>query len=496
MDRVPICLITPPSVFLLDERVFLTLGILRVAACLERDGFVVEMLDLSGIQNYEQAVTDHANRTEATTFGCTATTPQLPAAARIAAAIRRVRPGARIILGGPHATLVFAARRREQAQDKVGRACRAWDKLEAMFDCIVVGDGDDAIFEAIKPDAPKVIDADDPKGKLFLTNRRYEELPFPARHLVDVGSYRYSIDGAEPALSMIAQMGCPFHCAFCGGRSSPMLRRIRTRTSKSIVSEVKHLVDVYGARGVMFYDDELGIQQKPFIEMMNQIADMNLDLRLRGFVKAELFTDQQAEAMYRAGFRWLLCGFESGSPRILDNIRKQATREDNTNMLRIAHRHGLKVKALMSIAHAGESMETIAETRDWLLTERPDDFDATIISVYAGTSYFDEAIETAPGTWTYTAANGDRLHSYEVDFGEEGGYYKGKPGEYRSFTFTDFLSADDLVRERDKLEAEVRAALGLPYNHGNPGQRYEASPGQMPGYILRKSVQYAQEMAS
>ncbi|MBI3812281.1 MAG: hypothetical protein HY283_08770, partial [Nitrospirae bacterium] len=48
-----ICLITPPSIFLLDERVFMTLGILKVAAVLEQTGVEVEMLDLSGVENYE-----------------------------------------------------------------------------------------------------------------------------------------------------------------------------------------------------------------------------------------------------------------------------------------------------------------------------------------------------------------------------------------------------------------------------------------------------------
>ncbi len=48
-----ICLITPPSVFLLDERVFMTLGILKVAAVLERAGVQVDMLDLSGVENYD-----------------------------------------------------------------------------------------------------------------------------------------------------------------------------------------------------------------------------------------------------------------------------------------------------------------------------------------------------------------------------------------------------------------------------------------------------------
>ncbi|MEK7382952.1 MAG: cobalamin B12-binding domain-containing protein, partial [Elusimicrobiota bacterium] len=100
-----ICLIIPPSVFLLDERVFMALGILKVAAVLEKTGHAVELLDLSGVENFEEVVTRHASSSKASVFGLTATTPQLPAAAKIVAALRRARPDARAILGGPHVTL-------------------------------------------------------------------------------------------------------------------------------------------------------------------------------------------------------------------------------------------------------------------------------------------------------------------------------------------------------------------------------------------------------
>src|SRR2546427_7219150 len=93
-----------------------------------------------------------------------------------------------------------------------------------MFDVLVVGDGEIAVFDAMKDSPPKLVDGDDPKSDLFLDNQKLTELPFPARHLVDVDSYHYTIDGVR-ALSMIAQLGCPFGCGFCGGRMSPFLRR-------------------------------------------------------------------------------------------------------------------------------------------------------------------------------------------------------------------------------------------------------------------------------
>ena len=76
----------------------------------------------------------------------------------------------------------------------------------------------------------------------------------PARDLLDIDSYHYSIEGNK-ATSLIAQLGCPFKCAFCGGRYSPFLRRIRNRGVESIISEVEHLYLTYGYTGFMFYDD-------------------------------------------------------------------------------------------------------------------------------------------------------------------------------------------------------------------------------------------------
>src|SRR3989344_5410436 len=83
-----ITLVIPPSVFLLDERVFMSLGILKVAAVLEQVGDCVDLVDLSGVKNYIDVVRIYMNSTDSRVFGITTTTPQLPAACEIANAIR------------------------------------------------------------------------------------------------------------------------------------------------------------------------------------------------------------------------------------------------------------------------------------------------------------------------------------------------------------------------------------------------------------------------
>jgi anaerobic magnesium-protoporphyrin IX monomethyl ester cyclase len=346
-----VCLITPPWAFLLDERVFVSLGVLKVAASLEARNYRVSLLDLSGVENFLAPLEDYLAVCQDAAIGITVTTPQLPAVMRIAATVRRLRPDLRLILGGPHVTLVYSAQKLEKKRGIInGRGHRSAAQLETIFDVLCSGDGELAVFEALKDDAPRVIDGDDPKGGLFLTDEMFTDGPLPARHLVDLKSYRYSIEGHR-ATSLIAQLDCPFGCGFCGGRNSKS--QIRNRSVDSILFEVEHLHRENGYTGFMFYDDELNVS-KSFVALMNGLSDLQsrlgAEFRLRGFVKSELFTLEQATAMHRAGFRWLLCGFEAANERILINIDKRATLADNDRCVGYAKQAGLKISAERLVA--------------------------------------------------------------------------------------------------------------------------------------------------
>src|SRR5574343_1337205 len=88
-----ICFIIPPSQFLFDERVFMTLGVLKVAAVFEKSGAEVEVLDLSGYSNFLEVVARYEDlRPNVKNFGLTTTTPQLPAASQIATLIKSKDP--------------------------------------------------------------------------------------------------------------------------------------------------------------------------------------------------------------------------------------------------------------------------------------------------------------------------------------------------------------------------------------------------------------------
>lgn len=475
-----VCLIIPSSAFLLDEKVFPSLGVLKVAAALEQANIPVDVLDLSGVADEVAALELSLRQSDADVYGITATMPQMPAAARIAQTIRRMRPEVRLILGGPHPTLVYSSARHEAKNGTSGRGTRMLRELQALVDVVVAGDGEKAIFDALGASPAPLIDAEQPKSTLFLTKADLNAAPLPARHLIDLKSYHYEIDG-EPAVSLISNLGCPFGCAFCGGRRSPFLRKVRMRSTADVIAEIRHLYDTYGIKGFMFFDDELNVN-KQFPELLQAIIALQEGLgvafRLRGFLKSELLTEAHVALMYEAGFRQVPIGFESGSDRMLTNMHKGATVTENTRCVEILHAHGIEVKALMSLGHPGESPETVRETRDWLLSVSPDDFDLTVITPYPGTPYFDEATRNADGTYTYRAKSGDVLHMQDVDQLADVAFYKGMPGSYQAFVWTDAMSRSEMVAARDRTEADVRALLGIAYPMAASAVAHEHTMGQ------------------
>lgn len=415
-----ILLINPPSPFLLDERVFPPLGLLYVAASLEKAGYKVHLFDLAGVGRWIDSVRDAVSREDFDAYGLTSTTPQFPRALSILQEIKSIRPDSHVIIGGPHSTVQ-------------PESC-------LMFDKVVIGDGETGILKAINGDDSRIIPTELVKN--------LDGIPFPARHLIDMKSYRYELAGLM-ATSVITQRGCPFGCAICCGRNLPVYRRPRYRSVENVTAELKHLMDTYSYQAFMFYDDEFNLNRSRTLKLCKALKA--LDIRFRCFLRADLFTDEIAEAMANAGCYEVCVGVESGSQRVLDIIHKGTKVEQNSQARWLAKKYGLRFKAFTIVGLPGEDYKSAMETKKWLLENRPDEFDVTVFQPY-------------PGSAIYFHPNEYPIHFdvSSLDFAREKTFFKGVPGEYRSFVRTASLTAEEIVRLRDDIEKEVREALGLP----------------------------------
>ena len=496
-----ILLINPPSGFLLDQKVFLPLGVANVAAVASQRGHQVNLIDLSDIGDYQARVREEVTRGRYDAVGITATSPQFFYATRILDAIKSVRPTLKVILGGSHASMFSSLRR--QLLAKFAPIARDNVHLEELvhnedpnfsplerFDVIAEGE-EESLFLALKGDQKWV------NGGV---TEDIDDLPLPARHFFDMKSYltdpqgnpKFRIDG-KPSGSLISQRGCPFKCEFCCGRDSVMYHQVilpggklRAHSPRRILDELDSMNNEFGLTSFMFYDDEFNLN----VERTKDICEAlkGRGYKFRGFIKSDLLvkSPEVATAMKDAGFVEVLTGVESGSQRILGrHLHKMTTPDINYEAAMICLRNGLGYKALTLLGHTSETPRDIMDTRDWLLRtghafndalgKGNFTFDLTVFQPYAGCPIWDRA-ERNNGpfsdqfAWHYnTKYHGEvvdpelgGLYFNKVDFSTEHGFYKGIPGQYKAFIRTQTVSSEQFVTLRDAIEWEVRDRLGMP----------------------------------
>lgn len=435
-----ILFINPPSPFLLDEKVFPNLAPLFVATEMRRHGYACDVLDLAGKSDFKIGRYD--------LYALTGTSSQFSYAVEILKRLRKEYPSSRVVIGGPHASVVSSLRRKTGDDPN-------FKPLEE-FDSIIEGEGEVGFKE--------MFESGWRNGGLV---EKLDDHPFPDRSLIDIGSYHYTINGLK-ATSIITQRGCPFNCYFCCGRENDMYRKVklngnlRINSPERVIEEMDHLNERFGFEAFMWYDDEVNIFHGRLKGLLGLLKGRKY--QHRGFIKSEIFVKhpEQADILKEMGFFEVCTGVESGSDRILKRyVRKNTTSSINSEARRIAHAKGIRFKAFTIIGHPTETYDDVMATKEWLLKNKPDDFDVTIHQPYPGAPAYDDAQRTDRYgyEWDYQG-----LFFNKTDYSKKPLFYKGVSGEYQSSVRTDELSAEEIVRLREEVDGEVRDKLKLPKN--------------------------------
>ena len=398
-----VLLINPPSPFLLNPMTFPPLGLLYLAAALERYGHTAHVWDMNS---------KATPRFSPDLIGITSLTPHIPKLKRIVPQLKAQFVGVPIILGGPH----FSN--------------RSTDAFTLGADAVCIGDGEEAIEAALfggRGTMNGFIDVD--------------AWPMPARHLLDLHAYSYKV-GGKPATSIVTARGCAYSCAYCS--RGPGNDLLRNRAIPLVAKEVE-AIKALGFEGLQIYDDEVNISTRRLLELCEALQ--GAQVKWRCFVRANLFTIEQARAMSEAGCVEVCCGVESGSEAILKSMDKKATVAEASRARIFASYYGMRFKAFCMIGLPGETEETVLLTKQWLLDMKPDDFDLCPFTPYPGSLV------------------GDHPERYDIQiesgYWDEPIYHKGVLGQYRVTTRTSTLSAQRIAELHDSIETEVRERLGL-----------------------------------
>lgn len=405
-----ILFVNPNSSFLINDKVFPTLGLLYLSAYIKQFGYKdVGILDLSGDESLPSYI-------EADIVGIYSNTPQFPNSIRLVNQLRQINriDDAIYIIGGPHVS---------------GKP----DDARESFDAIVVGEGERGLLYIIREkESGRAL-----KEKIirFDYEKDIDKFPFPDRNLLDIKGYKYFID-SRLTTTAITSRGCPYGCKFCANNTWG--KTLRMRSPGNIFEELQMLKSRYGYESFMFFDDTMTVNRKRMIEICRLLKSLKIIYRC--FIRSDTIDEQILRLMRDSGCVEVGMGIESGSQRILNTVNKQETVRENMQAIKWCKDTGLRVKGFIIIGLPGEDEYSIEETIDFLTEADLDDLDVTIYAPYPGSIIYREK------------------KKFDIFFENsyEHAWFKGRPGKYKSLVSTSRLSSQKIVEFRDEIERRFK----------------------------------------
>lgn len=321
--------------------------------------------------------------------GITCPTPTMSHVFRIVKMVKEeINPKCQTVAGGIHPT----ALPRETIQDP-------------FIDFLVAGEGEITFFELVEALMKKKKDFSHIDGLYFKKNGKIiankprqfiedlDSIPFPARDLFDLEIYAQAVTkkiSDERAGPILTARGCAFHCTHCISQKM-WSRRVRFRSPPNILKEIEECINKYGIKEINFFDDTFTLDQKRAMEICQMIIDKNLNIHWNALSRVNTISKELIAKMKEAGCGKIQFGIESGSQKILNLMRKQATLAMARKAVKIVDQAGISVIASFMLGNVGETEKTIKQTIDFAKELPLDNATFFITSPYPGTEIYNLA---------------------------------------------------------------------------------------------------------
>lgn len=208
------------------------------------------------------------------------------------------------------------------------------------------------------------------------------------------------------------------YCFFCGRAD----RGVRFKKPSDYVRELKYLSGLPNVKYIFEIGDDF-LQDE---EWLNQVVELLRKdplpehVHLKIFARANRITESIIPILKELNVDEVAIGFESGSQKILDNINKRATPQDNIEAAKLLFSNGIDTIASFVLGLPGEDEDTLQETYDaalavkelaWkYLHKNPQEIIANIIEINPGAPAFRKLAKYMPEKYS----GKDKLDLYET----------------------------------------------------------------------------------
>lgn len=359
------------------------LGLAYIAAYLREHGHEVEILDFyamgqrrftkvgdryrSGLNDEEAARELSVRNPDCIGIACSYTVFSKDSI-HAAALCRKAHPDIPIAVGGAHATNL--------TEDEL---------LELpMIDITIRGEGEQTMLELVEAlargdDLSTVTGAMVKTGTSVVTNANrppvddVDSLPMPARDLLDMQFYMNNSDiyghvKHPPAAALITSRGCPFDCVFCSAKSV-WTRKWRGHSPERVLAEIRVLVEEYGVREILIYDDNFITNKQRALRIVELIEQSGLDIAIAvpSGVPVALVDEEILTALKRVGLYRVVLPIETGCESTLEFIRKNIDLPTVRDKVEMCHRLGLWTSGNFIIGFPYETREDVEQTIEFSL---------------------------------------------------------------------------------------------------------------------------------
>lgn len=337
-------------------------GIASIIAYAKKEGVDIDLIDLRTLANWDE----FESRIRGYGYICLSIVTQDVSMASICIDnAKQINNDAIVIVGGVHPTI--------RPQDFIDN-----DKV----DYIITGEGEVSLTNLIKSlmgggKFPRVIEGVKPE----LDNIPYVDRELWLSEDCPASSFQ------SPFFSLISSRACLRNCYFCQPCSRMVFgNKERNRSVDHLIGEIESLRGKYGLKSFMLVDDNILQNRRwvgEFIERYKQHG-FNAEFALSASVDLICRNEDAIKELAEIGCRWFIVGFESGSQRVLDFLRKGTTVEQNRKVTQILRKYKISIMADIMFGVPTETGEEAMETVNLVREIKPEILSITFYTPYPG----------------------------------------------------------------------------------------------------------------
>ena len=215
-----------------------------------------------------------------------------------------------------------------------------------------------------------------------------DELPLPARDLIDIERYRRAWLSAHGyfSLNMASSRGCPFRCNWC---AKPIYgQNYHCRSAWAVAAEMLQLKTTYKPDRIWFADDIFALSPKWTRDFARAVETLEARIPFKMQSRCDLMTRDTVAALRQAGCAEVWMGAESGSQRILDAMDKGMRVEQIHTARENLRRHGIRACLFLQFGYPGEAWPEIEATIRMVRETEPDDIGVSVSYPLPGTKFY------------------------------------------------------------------------------------------------------------